>query len=327
VRAAAQANASRDITFAALTDGALGLREGAFEVVIIENLAAVGDIAGVLKSVQRALAPSGAALIACPNPEATLRLVGKHDPSAVALDYYSLYDAVAAQFRVVRMVGQTPFVAYAMVDFAPDRDLEPTIDTGFVPGGTEEPEWFVAFASHTKTALESFMVVELAFKDVWKTLATEAEPKRQGAPERPHRLQARALPRTSPDLALETERQAFDAERQTFETERQTFDAKRLTFEAERQAFETERQALERDLQKRDAWIAELEKRAGAADSRADATQASLDELVEKSALEREEASRRIEALRKDKAELESALAAADRDQREERAAAQVELA
>jgi len=260
VAAAASANSAREVTFAPLSDGSLALREGAFDVAIVENLGAVGDIVGVLKGVQRALGPKGVALIASPNPEVTLHLLGRHDPSAIALDYYSLYDAVAAQFRVVRMLGQTPFVGYAVVDFAPNEDPLPSIDTGFVPGGAEDPEWFIAVGGGHAVNLDAFTVVQVGFKEVWKTLTERERPKPAvGTEVRPHRLPARTVPRAEPRAAT------------------------------------LELQALERELAKRDAWIRELENRAGVADARADETQGVLDEFHEKIDAERAMASAALE--------------------------------
>ena len=80
------------------------------------------------------------------------------------LDYYALYDAVAAQFPHVRMLGQMPFVGYALADFGTEREPEPTFDSGFVPGGAEEPEWFIALASEHPTRLDEFAVIQLPFR-------------------------------------------------------------------------------------------------------------------------------------------------------------------
>jgi hypothetical protein len=59
------------------------------------------------------------------------------------------------------MLGQTPFVGYALVDFAPDAEPEPAIDTGLLRGSTEEPEWFVALGSAQPVRLDDYALVQL----------------------------------------------------------------------------------------------------------------------------------------------------------------------
>src|SRR5262245_26376471 len=91
-------NNSNRLSIAAFTEGALGLRDGVFDVALIEDLGAAGDAAGLLRSLRRALSPRGIALVASPNPDVRLRLVSSEhaNSDSVAFDYYSLYDAVSA---------------------------------------------------------------------------------------------------------------------------------------------------------------------------------------------------------------------------------------
>jgi hypothetical protein len=96
----------------------------------------------------------------------------------VSFDYYALFDLASAQFSSVRMLGQAPFVGYAVVDFAPDGEPEPSIDNGFVPSGAEEPEWFVALASSHPVRLDEFAVIQLSARQ------TLAAPSERSGPER-----------------------------------------------------------------------------------------------------------------------------------------------
>src|SRR5690606_26474927 len=96
------------------------------------------------------------------NPEVQIRLLSAG--SSGSLDYYTLYDLVAAQFEHVRMLGQAPFVGYAIADFGAGGEPEPALDSAFVPGGAEEPEWFIALASSMSVHLDEFAVVQLPFR-------------------------------------------------------------------------------------------------------------------------------------------------------------------
>lgn len=260
VAEAATRNTSRNISYGPLAEGALAVRDGAFDVGIVENLALVGDASSALRRLRRALSPRAAALVALPNPDVSVRLLPA-GPSG-ELDYYRLYDLVAEHFEHVRMLGQTPFVGYAVADFAAGGVPEPSLDTAFVPGGAEEPEWFIALASSVSIHLDEFAVIQLPFRHALpgaQTRELEAEVSRARAAE--HRARERMA-------ALEAEHAA-------------------LVEQARRQgAAEADREkigALEQQLAKRDAWIQELETRLTIADARADEAQAELEEQRERS--------------------------------------------
>jgi SAM-dependent methyltransferase len=153
-------NRSSQISFSSIADSDLSVRDGAFELALVENLGAFGPM-GLVRKAKRALAPRGAALIACPNPEAAFPLLRSGNPAATTLDYYALYDSVAAEFEHVRMLGQTPFVGYAIADFSASGEPEPALDTSFVPGGAEEPDLFIALASEHEVRLDEFAVIQL----------------------------------------------------------------------------------------------------------------------------------------------------------------------
>jgi SAM-dependent methyltransferase len=146
---AAARNRSRQISIVPLDDADVAVRQGAFDVAIVEDLSNASNAGALLAEVRRALSVRGVAFIASPNPDAKRPLVPRTSGStaATALGYYELYDKVVAEFPEVRMLGQTPFVGYAIVDFAPTTDLDVELDSGFLPTGAEEPEWFVAVAA------------------------------------------------------------------------------------------------------------------------------------------------------------------------------------
>jgi hypothetical protein len=158
-------NRSRNVSFSALTDGHFALRDGAFDVCLVED-AGIAEPSKLLPAVRRALTPRGVAIVASPNAEAKVPLLPHRSSGVNALDYYALYDAVKEEFEHVRMLGQAPFVGYVVAEFAPEGTPEPSLDTAFVPGGAEEPELFVAVASQQPVDLEPFAVVQLPYRSV-----------------------------------------------------------------------------------------------------------------------------------------------------------------
>jgi hypothetical protein len=139
--------------------GDVGVRDGAFDFVIVPDLSFVEDTRGLLALVRRVLSPAGAALIASPNGEATAPLIPV-PLSRSALGYYELYEAVAEHFTSVRMLGQAPFVGYAVAEFSVE-DPEPTIDTSLAESDGKEPDWFVVLASERNVRLDPFALIEL----------------------------------------------------------------------------------------------------------------------------------------------------------------------
>ena len=150
----------RTIFYAPLPEsGDVGVRDGAFDLVIVPDLSLADDAGALLALVRRVLSPAGAALIASPNTEASRPLIAIPKPRA-ALGYYELYEAVAAHFTTVRMIGQAPFVGYAVAEFSVE-DPEPTIDSSLAESEGKEPDWFWALASDRNVRLEPFALIEL----------------------------------------------------------------------------------------------------------------------------------------------------------------------
>jgi len=228
-------NRSTQITFSALADSDLSVRDGAFEVAVIENLGAFNALS-ILKKAHRALAPRGVAVVACPNPEASFPLLRASHPAATALDYYALYDAVAAEFEHVRMLGQTPFVGYAIADFSASGEPEPALDTSFVPGGAEEPDLFIALAAGHEVRLDEFAVIQLPTKQL---LASVERPKRA------ERIEATPAPKVDTrELArLKTWSAELEARASTADERADHAEAELEELRGKISALESERQA------------------------------------------------------------------------------------
>lgn len=278
---AAARNTSNRLTIAPYGDGGLALREGAFDFALVEDLGHAGDAAGLLRHLHRALSARGVALVATPNPDVRVRLLPANGAASapVSFDYYALYDAVSEHFAYVRMLGQTPFVGYAVVDFAPEAEPSPVIDTDFVPGGAEEAEWYIALAAKKPQILGEFTVVQLPFKSALATGTTRRlEDQLRAAQAAERRARSRMA-----DLEVEC--------------------AKLLRGERGRPA-EASHDAVYKALEQRDNWIAQLEARAVTADTRADEAQSELDTARERiTELEAE-----LESLRAERTELSERL-------------------
>ena len=134
-----------------------------FDLVIVPDLAALAssedvDLAALLADLRVILGENGVALFAARNRDAAL---GEGGP---ALDYYELFEAVAAEFDFVRMVAELPFRGIALVELGEDTDADGvsgvSVDTQLgEEGGT--PEVFVAIGSQRDVRLDAYAIVQL----------------------------------------------------------------------------------------------------------------------------------------------------------------------
>ncbi len=280
VSEAAARNRSSQISFSSLADSDLSVRDGSFELVLVENLGAFGPM-GLVSKAKRALAPRGVAVVACPNPEAAFPLLRPSNPAATRLDYYALYDAVAAEFEHVRMLGQTPFVGYAIADFSAAGEPEPALDTSFVPGGAEEPDLFIALASEHEVRLDEFAVIQLPTRRLLGSMGVSAPtpapiPPPNKAPDAElarlnqwiKELESRASTADERADHADTE---LDELRARLETEQQALSALKAQHDKELGALRTELHAKASELLRTSTELAQRDR-----------------QLAEKSALERE---------------------------------------
>lgn len=167
----ADGGATRRPHYAAF-EGDLGVRDGAFDVVVIPDLSLFKDAGDVLRRARRLVPSSGAVVAASPNLEVKSGLVrsGGSSPAEggkgrAGLTYYELFDVVSLQFSVVRMIGQAPFVGYTVADFALSAEPSVNIDTSLL-SATEQPEWFIAVGSDRPVELEEFSLIELPVEEL-----------------------------------------------------------------------------------------------------------------------------------------------------------------
>jgi predicted nucleic acid-binding Zn-ribbon protein len=164
------AGRTHQISFAVLA-GDLGVRDGAFDAVIVPDLAIFLDPTELMRRVRKLCAAAGVAVVVAPNVRTGARLLlpeapaGSTPRAAAPPGYYELYDLVSLQFPKVRMVGQAPFVGYTVADFAPGSEPEVSVDTSLLTA-SEEPEYFIAVAGERTVSLEAYAVIELPWAEV-----------------------------------------------------------------------------------------------------------------------------------------------------------------
>lgn len=264
------------LSFAPLGPGGIAARDGAFDVGFIDEISQFATASNVVTRLRRALTARGVAFVSTVNPDKKLMyslapegvnpLELTQPSSDKPLSYYDLYDLVTSEFDEVRMVGQTPFVGYALADFSPETDVEFSIDTALVPGGAEEPEFFIAVCSHFPITTESFCVVQMAAETLLGPLFSAPSRDRAGSG-------------AAKSDALDVANKAVSPDAQRLHN--QLTETQRL-LSSEREARTKAEQLLANvnlELQHRDAWVAELEKRSTAADERADAAEVALGRL------------------------------------------------
>jgi SAM-dependent methyltransferase len=295
---AAGRNRSRQISVVPLDDADVAVRDATFDVAIIDDLTAVPDPALLVKRARRALLPRGVAIVASPNPEARFAMLPRASAGrGTTVGYYDLYDAVSAEFPEVRMFGQTPFVGYAVVDFAPEGEPEVGLDSGLVPGGAEEPEWFIALASEEAVELDALSVVQLPAGPILGSGGADLAGAVRAARTAESRLSERVaeLEAENADLRAKQKSAKPDVSRERLTELERALEASRAELERALEASRTEleraleasraelgkrnrevqeaRAELERKraaLDEKDAFIAEIESRSAATDARAE---------------------------------------------------------
>ncbi|MFO7177908.1 MAG: hypothetical protein DIU78_004325 [Pseudomonadota bacterium] len=305
----------RVVSFGSLEEAALTFREASFDFALIENLASEVDPRATVRAVARLLTARGALLAAAPNPEAHRPLLPV-DEGARGLDYYALYDHVSAELPHVRMLGQVPFVAYAVVDFAAEGEPVPAFDPSLVSPHDEEPDYFVALAGREPRALDEYAVVQLSAR-VLEPRRPAGELRAPVPAPKPAESTARVEPMARADESAvsnlrEREARVERLQKEARDRELRTERLQKEAREREARAEQMEKSARELEARARaererlEAWIRELEGRAAAADERADAADERADAAEERA----DAAARALEELRSRKSDAERKLQA-----------------
>ena len=291
--------AARGVVHALLGDD-LGVRDGAFDAVLIPDLAAFADPSDLVRRARKLVASTGAVIVMSANPDAKRRLVPAARGAKPGLGYYEVFDLLSLQFPVVRMVGQAPFVGYAIVDFSPSHEPDVSFDASLM-SGTEEPESFVAIASDRPVTTDAYVVVEVPASDVLEAAIERAAAGADLAGAGPS--SARDVHRAPSDGVMVAEMQArlllMEAELDDLRSEkgdlvRQIEAARHAADDAQADArgAREERQLVSRDAAKAsqieaDRWR-ELEARAGDEHVRAERLTHKVRDLEEELARQRD---------------------------------------
>ncbi len=147
---------ARGTVLRGMPEGDFDVRDGAFDLAIVPDLAAMSDAAALLARLRRVVGAEGAVLCAALNRDGR----DAEDAKGSTLDYYELYDLVSLQFASVRMIAAMPFVGVTLAELGQDEvDSAVRVDAQLV---TERPppSAFLALASQADVALDAYAVIE-----------------------------------------------------------------------------------------------------------------------------------------------------------------------
>ena len=152
-------HARRGLTVQPLPAGDLDVRDGAFDVAVVPDIADIPAPASLLGRVRRLLAHGGLALVRARNLEDGGR--GRTRQGDGPVDYYELYDLVALQFAHVRMVAQIPWIGVALAELGrAGGEPDVTVDTQLV-SEPDAPEAFIALGSQDDVHLAEYALVQV----------------------------------------------------------------------------------------------------------------------------------------------------------------------
>ncbi len=150
---------TRGVVFRGMPDGDFDVRDGAFDLAIVPDLASVRDPAALLARLRRVVGADGAVICAAENRDAE-----KHDQASTTqttLDYYELYDLVSLQFASVRMIAAMPFFGVTLAELGQDEvESAVRVDAELATTDRPPPSAFIALASQNDIALDAYTVIE-----------------------------------------------------------------------------------------------------------------------------------------------------------------------
>jgi chromosome segregation ATPase len=149
--AAGARGGTKGVTVRDLPSGDFDVRDGAFDLALVPDLAAVPEPAALLARLRRVVDEEGAVLVAARNP-ATER--------GGRIEYAELYDLVALQFEHVRMIGQLPFAGVTLAQLGGDEEEAVSVDTQLAPEPSE-PDVFIALGAHRDLELDHYAIIQL----------------------------------------------------------------------------------------------------------------------------------------------------------------------
>lgn len=138
----------------------LNFRDGMFDVAVVPNLEAVPNATALLNELRRVVGRRGHVIAASPNPMCESPLQPLPNQSS-SVDYYQLYDVLSQSFDSVQMIGQAPFLGYAVSDLTAPEDTEISFDGSLLENNAEEIEWFIAVCGEEAVALDGYAIIQI----------------------------------------------------------------------------------------------------------------------------------------------------------------------
>lgn len=136
--------------------GALSHR---FDVVLIPDAEAILAAPGLLSRIKGLLRDDGFLVVAVAASERQSAFF--HG----GVGFYDLSDALTRDFRAVRMLGQTPFLGFGLIEFDTGSDGL-RVDVSLLGGGTEQPSHYVAIAGNTASPALGQALVQVPFAPI-----------------------------------------------------------------------------------------------------------------------------------------------------------------
>lgn len=152
--------APRGVAVRPLVPADFDLRDAAFDLALVPDLAALPDAASVVGRLRRVVDPAGA-VVACARArtadgEAPYVFPGELAPSS--FEYAELYDLFALRFEHVAMTGVLPFGGVVFAELGGSEDVAVSVDTRL--GNGAAPSVFVVVAAREAPALDPYAIVQ-----------------------------------------------------------------------------------------------------------------------------------------------------------------------
>jgi len=151
----------RGVSVRALRDD-FDVRDGAFDLVVIPDLAALPRPSSVVSGLRRIVDPAGAVVAvgrARTGAESASIVGSAAELRPAVAEYAELYDWFALAFENVKMTGLLPFSGIVFAELGGADDVAVSVDTRLVE--PDPPSAFVIVASRAARSLEPYAMVQV----------------------------------------------------------------------------------------------------------------------------------------------------------------------
>ncbi|MBN1652226.1 MAG: hypothetical protein JXA30_00460 [Deltaproteobacteria bacterium] len=149
----------------ALLSGRLPFEDGAFDVVVVPDLASLDfDPEALIAELHRVVDARGLVVVGIVNNDRlNVGEISAFRNDENELRYQAVYRLLAERFTAVSLMRQTPLFGYSLVDFAAAEELvEISFDASLIDPVREVPTRFVALCSGERLAIDPYTVVRVA---------------------------------------------------------------------------------------------------------------------------------------------------------------------